>query len=679
MFPTSTGTREDFFTTRVDHKISDRDSLFGTYMFDDGKTTSPDAFDNVLLGTFSRRQAVILQETHTFGASFINSAHAGFSRVASEAPKSLSAINPATANTSLGFLPGDPVGLINVTGLTNFPGGIGAVGEYDFHYNSFQLYDDAFLTKGTHALNMGVSVERIQDNQLGKSNPLGQFIFGSLADFLTADPTTFNAPLGGIISPRDLRQTVTGIYFLDDWRAAKNLTLNLGIRYEAASVPAEATGKLSNLPSLTATTPHLGSPYFANPTKLDFEPRVGFAWDPFRSGKTSVRGAFGMYDTLPLPYLFELSSILSAPYFENGTIANPGAASFPSGAFGLLTPATFRYAYIQPNPPRSYVMQWNFNVQREVSADTTVMVDYSGSRGVHQPYFINDFNGVLPAATPQGWTWPAKRGTVLNPGVGQISGTLWDSDSEYEAFQAQLTRHLLRGLQGTVSYTYGKSIDSGSSSLAIDTFTNSAPRLWFDPREGRGPSDFDVRQILAVNYIWELPGFTSGPAALRWLANGWQWGGLLRASTGTPFTPQIGGDPLGMTNSSPFDRPDVVTGSGCSDSLVNLGNPSHYIKNQCFAFPGPSTRLGDAGRNILTGPGLLDLDTSLFKNMQIREALRLQFRAEFFNVLNHPNFAPPVQNLNLFGANGSPVATAGLITSTLTTSRQIQFGLKLIW
>ena len=677
--PTLTVTHEDFATGRVDHKISEKDSLFGTYMFDNGKTTSPDAFNNVLLGTLSRRQAVILEETHVFNPAFLNTVRLGYSRVTSEAPKSLSAINPEAADPSLGFVPGAPVGLINVTGLTNFPGGVGAVGEYDFHYNSYQLYDDVFVTKARHALNFGVAVENIRDNQLGKSNPIGQFIFGSIAAFLAGNPTTFNAPLGGVISPRDMRQTITGIYFIDDWRIASNLTLNLGLRYEAATVPSEATGKLSNLSSLTATTPHLGSPYFANPTKLNFEPRVGFAWDPFKDNKTSVRGAFGMFDNLPLPYLFELSSILSAPYFANGTIANPGIGSFPSGAFGLLTPATFRYAYIQPNPPRSYVMQWSFDIQREVARDTSVLVGYSGSRGVHLPYFVNDFNGVLPMSTPEGWTWPSTIGAKLNPAVGQISGTLWDSDSEYEAFEAQFNRRLRQGLQGAVSYTFAKSIDSGSSSLASDTFTNTAQRLWFDPREGRGLSDFDVRHTLAVNYIWEIPGLRGGAKPLHWIANGWQWGGLLRASSGTPFTPQIGGDPLGMANASTFDRPDVVTGSGCSGSLVNAGNPAHYIKTQCFSFPSPATRIGNAGRNTLIGPALVDLDTSLFKNFQVQEWLRAQFRAEFFNVLNRANFAPPVQNTNLFGANGAPVTTAGLITSTLTSSRQIQFGLKLIW
>jgi hypothetical protein len=274
--------------------------------------------------------------------------------------------------------------------------------------------------------------------------------------------------------------------------------------------------------------------------------------------------------------------------------------------------------------------------------------------------------------------WPVG-GTRLNPAVGQIAGIVWNTDSFYHSLQANFVQRLKKGFQVSLSYTWAKSIDTGSSSLASDTFTNTVQRLPFDPRTGKGLSDFDIRHNFAANFIWELPGGKSGPAALRWAAGGWQLGGLFRAATGTPFTPTIGGDPLGMKSASNFDFPDVLNISGCSGSLVNSGTPSHYIKTQCFAFPSPGNRFGNAGRNILTGPSLVDLDSSLFKNMRITERFRLQFRAELFNILNHANFAPPVQNVSLFGANGNPVSTAGLITSTLTTSRQIQFGLKLIF
>jgi hypothetical protein len=680
--PTPQNTNEDFFTSRSDFAIGKSDSLFGTYMFDNGKTEGPDSFNNNIIGTLSRRQAAVLEETHSFGTHMANSARLGFSRVVSEAAKSLKAINPLAADASLGFLPGQPVGVITNSELSTFPGGFGAVGEFDFHYDSYQFYDDAFATLGTHSLKFGFALENIRDNELGKTSPLGQFVFGSLSDFLQDQPTSFNAPIGSGITPRALRQSIYAGYVMDDWRARPNLTVNLGLRYEAATVPSEAHGKLSNLPSLTSTTPHLGDPFFSNPTKLDFEPRVGFAWDPLGNGKTSIRSGFGIFDSLPLPYLFGATSLLSAPFFELGDLTTLPQGSFPGGAFPLLTTPTLRYAYIQPNPPRSYDMEWNFNIQQSIARDTVLQVGYTGSRGVHLPYFTNNFDMVLPALTPQGYVWP-ENGTLLNPKAGQISGTLWNSDSIFHALEVQVTRRISRGLQAGVSYAWGKIIDSGSESANSNpgTFANSSPTLWFDERNGRGLADFDIGQNLSVNYIWEIPNSKAGPRVLQWASNGWQWGGLLHVASGEPFTPIITGDPLGMKGDQ-FDRPDVLTGSGCSGSRVNPGNPLDYIKTQCFAFPNPSTRFGDAGRNILIGPGILNLDTSLVRNIGGSEKFHAQFRAEFFNVLNHTNFASPVvttNNTSLFGANGVPISSAGVLTSTTTTSRQIQFGLKLIW
>jgi hypothetical protein len=679
---TPQNTNEDFFTSRSDFTIGKGDSLFGTYMFDNGKTEGPDSFNDNTIGTLSRRQAAVLEETHSFGAPMTNTARLGFSRIVSQAAKSLRAINPVAADTSLGFLPGQPVGVITNSELSTFPGGFGAIGEFDFHYNSYQFYDDAFATLGTHSLKFGFAFENIRDNELGKTSPLGQFVFGSLSDFLQDQPTSFNAPIGSGITPRALRQSIYAGYVMDDWRARPNLTLNLGLRYEAATVPSEAHGKLSNLPSLTSTTPHLGDPFFSNPTKLDFEPRMGFAWDPKGSGKTSVRAGFGIFDNLPLPYLFGATSLLSAPFFELGDDTNLPQGSFPKGAFSLLTTPTLRYAYIQPNPPRSYDMEWNFNLQQSIARDTVLQVGYTGSRGVHLPYFTNNFDMVLPTLTPQGYVWPVN-GTPLNPNVGQISGTMWNSDSIFHALEVQATRQLNHGLQAGVSYAWGKLIDSGSESANSNpgTFANSSPTLWFDERNGRGLADFDIRQNLSVNYIWEVPGLKAEPRALHWALNGWQWGGILHIASGEPFTPIITGDPLGMKGDQ-FDRPDVLTGPGCSGSRVNPGNPLDYIKTQCFAFPNPSTRFGDAGRNILVGPGIVNLDASLFRNIGALEKFHSQFRAEFFNVLNHTNFASPVvptNNTSLFGANGAPISSAGVLTSTTTTSRQIQFGLKLIW
>ena len=678
-------TREDYFTTRVDHKLSNKDSLFGTYMFDDGKSTSPDTFNNKDTATLSRRQLATLEETRTFTPAFVNSVRFGFSRVVSLAPVTLDAINPAAADTSLGFAPGRAVGLINIAGISNFQGGLGAVGEFDFHFNSYQIYDDAFYTRGTHALKFGVMVEHIQANQLGTANPNGQFIFGSLANFLTNKPTSFNAPLASGISPRDLRETVFGSYLQDDWKWRPNLTLNLGLRYELATVPTEADNKLSTLVNLTDAQPHLGSPYFANPTKRNFAPRVGFAWDPFHNGKTSARGAFGIYDVLPLTYQFQLLSIFAAPFQQLGNIANLAPGAFPKTAFTLLTANRLRYAFIEQHPKRNYVEQWNLTLQREVAPDLTVQIGYVGSHGAHQPFRADDVNTVQPTLTAQGYAWPTPRGSgnLLNPNVGQISAIFWQVSSTYHALNLQVTKRLSHGFQIQGSYTWAKSIDPGSSSVAGDTFGNSVSSLpLFDPRLRRGLSDFDIRHNLVINSLWQIPAPESWPGLAGFLAKGWQLGGIFQASTGLPFTATIGGDPLGLNSADTYAFPNRVAGPGC-DHPVNPGNAAHYIKTECFAPPSAGTLLGNSGRNTLTGPGLTNFDLSLYKNNPVRrisENFGIQFRAELFNVLNHPNFAPPTNpNRQIFNASLAPIATAGTLTATATTARQIQFALKLIW
>jgi hypothetical protein len=204
--------------------------------------------------------------------------------------------------------------------------------------------------------------------------------------------------------------------------------------------------------------------------------------------------------------------------------------------------------------------------------------------------------------------------------------------------------------------------------------------LFFSPKLGRGLSDFDVRQNLTVNYIWQVPGSKSSSGLVRAAGSGWQWGGILHVSGGVPFTPLVGGDPLGMENATSFDFPDRLAGSGCRGSLVNPGNPTQYIKTQCFAFQTPATSMGNSGRNILIGPGLSNFDMSLFKNIRVSDRFKAQFRAELFNIFNHPNFAPPTSaNSTVFNQSGNPISSAGLLTSTVTTSRQVQFGLKLLW
>jgi hypothetical protein len=192
----------------------------------------------------------------------------------------------------------------------------------------------------------------------------------------------------------------------------------------------------------------------------------------------------------------------------------------------------------------------------------------------------------------------------------------------------------------------------------------------------RGLSDFDVRNNFVFNYLWEIPHPRTSQALLKRATNGWQLGGIFRVASGLPFTPTIGGDPLGMKNANPFDFPDRVNAPGCSNP-VNPGNQRNYIKTACFVVPSTPTRLGNSGRNSVIGPGIRNFDLSLIKNNKLTERLGMQFRAEFFNVFNHTNFAVPDRTTaQLFNQNLAPISTAGRLNATSTTSRQMQFALK---
>jgi hypothetical protein len=279
------------------------------------------------------------------------------------------------------------------------------------------------------------------------------------------------------------------------------------------------------------------------------------------------------------------------------------------------------------------------------------------------------------------------------------------------------------GLQIQGSYTWGKSLDNNSGVVAGDTFGNGIGSLpWFDMKLNRAVSDYNVGRTLVINSSWLIPGIKTSSSVLGWAANGWEFGTIFKANDGPPFTPTFGtdGDPLGIGSTDPWDFPDRLRTPGCS-SLVNPGNPHNYVKTQCFSVPSaPSMQFwtdncnqypaslqpknkpavaavfpqcfnlrGNAGRNSIPGPGLMNLDFSLFKNNYIRkisESFNVQFRAEIFNILNHPNFSLPVSpdNTDIFDSTGAKLnppdnGAAGVLKTTTTDSREIQFALKVIW
>ncbi|HVJ08327.1 MAG TPA: TonB-dependent receptor [Acidisarcina sp.] len=694
---------ENFYTAKVDHHLSLNDSLSGSFQYDSTDLNQPDSLNNLHFVNKDARTFVSLEETHIFNPNVINTVRFGFSRNHAIS-NTANPINPLAGDPALASVPGRPAPFLIVPGWTVFFGGVGGFPNFVIGWNSFQFYDDAFITHGAHSFKFGLAVERMQSNNYMRFTQNGRFVFGSFSDFLKNNPLVYGVQLPSGESERGIRETLAGGYAQDSWRARHNLTINYGLRYEVTTVPTEVHNRLSTLRQMTDANVHIGDPYFSNPTLKDFSPRVGFAWDPVGNGKTAVRGGMGIYDVLPLPYLFLISAAGSAPFTVDPTVVHPGVGTFPNKAYSMATDtvaqsplAGERVSYFDPHPRRSLTYNWNLNVQQELGANRTVTVAYVGSRGVHLPYHTDDANIVMPTHTANGWVWPSGdaylNGNVLNPNVGDINRTTYDADSYYHSLQIGFQGRIRHALQLTGAYTWGRSIDSGSSSIAGDQFSNSPSSvpLWFDPKTRRGLSDFNLSHNGVISILWDTPEVTVQSPVLKWAANGWQTGAIFQASSGSPFSVFIAGDPLGMNSTDPWAYPDRLKSSGCG-SLVNPGKPDNYIKLQCFSAPvqtiqtssGPQqqiVRLGNAGRNELVGPGLSELDFSIVKNSKIERlgGTTVQFRVEAFNILNKSNFAAPLDNYTIFNQDGTPADGAGVVDQTQTTSRQIQFGLKILF
>jgi Carboxypeptidase regulatory-like domain/TonB dependent receptor-like, beta-barrel len=728
---TNTNDSENFVTSRIDRKFSDKNSLSGTFFYDKATRTAPDALLTVLNGNISLREMFTVEETHIFSPTLVNSLRVGYSRIHPTQNQPIKAILPLAGDSSgvVSPLPGRYAPALTVPGLTTFLGGLGEASVNNQPWNSYQLYDDAFLTKGVHALKFGFAFENMRHAPSNRTYFDSSFFWGGLTQLLTDQPNSLRLP-GQFFQP-GVRQSLFGGYIQDDWKARPNLTLNLGLRYEAVTVPAEEHNRLSNLHSFTDPGPTLGAPYLMNPTLRNFEPRVGFAWDPFHDGKTAVRGAFGMFDVLPLDAEFFTAMSSVAPYSTSiqVNVSKPtadcpscGPGSFPGIAQTLLLAgagSTFSYALFQFNPPRNYVMVWNLNVQHQITPSTALTLGYVGNHGVHMFNRTDDANMVLPMAnTPAGLLWPCGPplnpdgtcttggGTQVEPFIkGAIESGLWNGTALYDDLEVALTKRFSHGFQAEGSFTWGKNIDTGSATTIADPYTNSvSSMLWFCNSCRRGLADFNIARNLTINYIWDIPTPKSWGGVASHAFGGWEVGGIFTAHTGVPITPEIGPDPLGQNSNDPLAYPDRVP--GCNPINTNFKNtPSlNYINLNCFTLPTSTPAIaaqcepfgeptapvpgtcanlfGNAGRGTIIGPGLVNFDFSLFKNTYVRrisENFNVQFRAEFFNIFNRANFDTPFDNNVLFNPDGTTVGGAGTLDTMATTARQIQFGLKLIW
>ena len=730
---------ENYATARVDHHFSDKDDLDAVWFYDRGPQFAPDAFLLSTTESFSERIMGGLEWTHTFGASLVNTARVGYNRTVGFVGAPGVALNPLASDTSLsdGFLAGHPAPIITGTGLTPMQGTLGDQTLNNHYGNSYQFNDDAFYTRGSHAIKFGFSVERIQYNELSVQRPNGTFGFqGNLLSLLLNQPKNFQQGDSAVGRELGTRTTFLAGYVQDNWKFRSNLTLNLGVRYEIATLPTEAHYGFTVVPSpnISAAPINVQHPWQTNPTSKDFEPRVGFAWDPFKDGKTSVRGGFGIFDILPGPWVINVQESGSYPFALTPALGNLSQGDFPNVP-GLNPTSAIASAQAygpDQNPKRNYAMNWNFTIQREITPTLTATIGYVGSHTLHSPFTTDTSNSVgFPqvVSTPLGLLWPCgpdgngnscaigflpsgAPSTVFNSNVGQLRPTFWDDNAHYNGLQAQLSKRFSHGLQGEASFTWSKCMDNGSSGDIGDAYQNSySSQIFFSPASRNGLCDFDINKNFVANLIWDIPTPKSNSWAVSHLAGGWELGGILTASTGTPFTVSMGGDPIGIKNGDSPTWPDRLP--NCNPINSDYRQTHQYVNLSCFtapyapasmasqcatnSYPGASLSqlptgmiycqnlFGNSGRNSLIGPGLVNFDFMVFKNNYIRrisESFNLQFRAEMFNVFNHANYMPPLDNQTILGQNGA-IAAPG-VSGTLDSTggfepRQIQLSLKAIW
>ncbi len=700
--------RQDFFLGRGDYNISDKDSIFARVNTGWSKLFAPDVIP-ITAETDNSHDFVLTIEEKRVSPRAMNVARFGFTRAriyVTDDP-----VVPLDPN--LRFLANrDIVGLVTFSAST-LGGTVSSSGSSQsthrrFAVNDFDYSDQVFLYRGPHSLQFGAQAQRIQHNENFQNNERATFQFRDLASFLRGQPTVFRAPAppSATVSgdaTKAYRQIFFAGYVQDDYKLRPNLTLNLGLRYEVMTVPVEASGnRISNfrthvdtrgltvvdtLPTLGGASPlcsacPVGSFFQGNHDT--FAPRIGFAWDVSGNGKTAVRGGFGMfYDQIESEFRFFTAN--NGPFFGLSQVNNPPfPLGFSASNGSLPTPAPDGLNYFLKIPTR---ITYNVSVQRQLTASNTVSAAYSGSAGYHLTR-DTDNNSVVPTFLPNGVVFYQPGTPHINPAVGNSRIIATDSNSSYHSLQADFSQRLRHGLRSKISYTFSKSIDDTSIIISQHASGNSqGVENPFNFKEDRGLSAFDVRNNLVMNFTYDLP-WKEAAGALNKLVGGWQVGGIVSLTDGTPFSALTSFNRSGDQARNISDRPNVNPGAnsnhvsgtsaGCPGvaSGRKLGTADLYFDPCSFSLP-PVGFYGNAGRDTVIGPGFVGTDVTIVKMTAITERVKADFRAEIYNLLNRANFSIP--NNLIFNANGSATGSAGRIQATTSSSRQIQFGLKLLF
>ena len=698
-------TDENFLTVRVDHKLTDRDSFFVRYTFDDA--TSRSGENNYLWSrlTESRQQYVTLVGTHIFNPRQLIAFRLGYTRPV-EASDSLSLLEiPRSLFFVSDALHFGQINIASMTPLGSFPS------QPDWKItNTFQFATDTVVQKGPHGLRLGFEVHRYRWDADSNYFRAAHWSFNSFESFLQGGPqgTNLQVALPGGDNRRNFRQTLVGLYLQDQHRVSARFQLNLGLRYEFVTLIREVEGQEVFLPDpVHDSTIQVGAILKHNPSLHGFAPRLGWRWAPFSGRSTVLQGGAGIYYDQIIGYTM-VQRKNTAPFWK--TVTNPNfdaRDTFPDAVAGALAPGALPpevQIMDYPGMKNPSVLRYNFSIQQSLPGQWDLQASYVGARGIHllRGYETNQFP--VPISMLDGSLYfpddclererlKLQPSSLCRPGAGPVNPARGririlasDASSFYNSLQLSLNGRPGRGISLQARYTYSKSVDDDSNAIGFGGVQYGLLRTL-----ERALSDFDIRHRLAANYFWTLP-FGQGQRLwnsgfLAAMLGGWRLGGIVSYRTGVPSSIFVNVRTPGYLFSP--DRPNLIAGrsnnptggvtAGCLGVAAGqkLGTPELYYDPCAFSFPAPGT-LGNLGRNTVISPSIFNADVSLQKEFSLDARRRLQFRAEFFNLLNHPNFGKNQGNTNVVfsGSSGRRSSSAGRLSQSATTARQLQFALR---
>jgi len=652
----------DQWTLDVSHTLGANDRLHGYYAFQRDLRGEPILQGNTLPNfgdtRQSRRQIFTLNETHTFGPTLVNEARFGFNRIHITFTPNAQ-LNPTDFGINNGINQAIGLPQINVAGFSlNFGGPNGFPNGRGDTTAAFS--DSLSYLLGRHSLKFGGEFRRFYNNNFGTS--IGSFGFNDMKAFLAGTASSFTVTLGD--TSNSVTQGALGFFTQDSFKLRPNFTVELGLRYDWNMTPGERFDRFAIFDPATTSLAQVGSGideiYHQN--NKNFQPRLGFAWDPFKDGKTSVRAGYAILAEQPIAGLV-------SPTAGNPPFATPVAlpATVPTVTLGealakVRASNTVSPTSIASDFDNAYVQSWNLNVQRQVGETLSVSVGYFGSKGTHLQITRN-INQILPDRTRPFQRLSGSSAILPNTLLANITQRENGGNSSYNALWITGNKRFSRGLQFNASYTFSKSIDYNSRTNQGVTVQDS-----FNVRNDRGLSDFDARHRFVINLLYELPFKGSR------LVEGWQISSITQLQSGNPVNLIFNNSTLTgtVTNNLATLRPDLI------GPITILEDPNRWFDTSAFAAPTtPALHFGSLGRNVVIGPDFHNVDFSVLKKTPITERLRTEFRAEIFDLFNHTNFGQPVA---VFGTtNFAKITNTRFPTGDSGSSRQLQFALKLIF